>query len=61
MLGAAVFFICGGSFRLGEEPKCTGRILGVGIAYRRKDGKKRHECKVEVLRESLVFTGIKIF
>lgn len=47
--------------RLGEEPKCTGRILGVGIAYRRKDGKKRHECKVEVLRESLVFTGIKIF
>lgn len=37
--------------RLGEEPKCTGRILAVGIAYNRKDESKRHECKVEVLRE----------
>lgn len=40
--------------RIGEEPKCTGRILAVGIAYDRKDEKKRHECKVEVLRERLV-------
>lgn len=39
--------------RLGEESKCTGRILAVGIAYNRKDGSKRHECKVEVLRERL--------
>ena len=39
--------------KLGEEPKYTGRILAVGIAYDRKDEKKRHECKVEVLRERL--------
>ena len=37
--------------RLGEEPKCTGRILAVGIEYNMKDESKRHECKVEVLRE----------
>ena len=37
--------------KLGEEPKCTGRILAVGIAYNRKDVNKRHACKVEVLRE----------
>ena len=36
--------------KLGEEPKCTGRILAVGIAYNRKDPNKRHTCKVEVLR-----------
>lgn len=39
--------------KLGEEPRCTGRILAVGIAYGRKDENKRHECKVEVLRERL--------
>ncbi len=39
--------------KLGEEPKCMGRILAVGIAYYRKDKKKRHECKVEVLRERI--------
>lgn len=39
--------------KLGEEPKCTGRILAVGIAYARKDGTKRHSCKVEVLRERI--------
>lgn len=39
--------------RLGEEPKCTGRILAVGIAYDRKDEKKQHECKIQVLRERL--------
>lgn len=39
--------------KLGEEPKCTGRILAVGIAYNRKDENKRHECKVEVLRARL--------
>lgn len=39
--------------KLGEEPKCTGRILAVGIAYDRKDENKRHECRVEVLRERL--------
>lgn len=37
--------------RLGQEPGYTGRILAVGIAYDRKDERKRHECKVEVLRE----------
>lgn len=37
--------------KLGEGPRCTGRILAVGIAYERKDRKKRHTCKVEVLRE----------
>lgn len=36
--------------RLGEELKCTGRILAVGIAYSRKDENKRHTCRVEVLR-----------
>ena len=39
--------------KLGEEPKCTGRILAVGIAYNRKDKNKRHTCKVEILREKL--------
>lgn len=37
--------------RLGEMQRCTGRILAVGIAYNRKDENKRHECRVEVLRE----------
>lgn len=36
--------------KLGEKPEYTGRILAVGIAYHR-GGTKRHECKVEVLRE----------
>ena len=39
--------------KLGEEPRCTGRIIAVGIAYGRKDEKKRHKCKVEILREKL--------
>lgn len=33
--------------RLGESPKCTGRILAVGISYNRKT--KKHTCMVEVL------------
>lgn len=37
--------------RLGEMPKYTGRILGVGIAYSRKT--KEHSCKIEVLRKAL--------
>ena len=37
--------------KLGETPKYTGRILGVGIAYNRKT--KEHSCKIEVLREAL--------
>lgn len=37
--------------RLGETPKYTGRILGVGIAYSRKT--KEHSCKIEVLRKAL--------
>jgi hypothetical protein len=34
--------------RLGEAPKYTGRVLGVGIAYDRKT--KRHTCKIEMLK-----------
>lgn len=37
--------------KLGEEPKYTGRILGVGIAYDKNT--KMHSCKVEVLRGRL--------
>lgn len=39
--------------KLGENPEYTGRILAVGIAYNKDDENKRHECKVEVLRERL--------
>lgn len=34
--------------KLGETPKYTGRILGVGIAYSKET--RKHECKIEVLR-----------
>lgn len=37
--------------RFGENPKYTGRVLGVGIAYDRKT--KEHDCKIEVLREAI--------
>lgn len=40
--------------KFGENPEYTGRILAVGIAYQKQDGKKRHECKVEVLRERII-------
>lgn len=33
--------------KLGEQPKYTGKILGVGISYDRKT--KKHDCKVEEL------------
>lgn len=39
--------------KFGENPEYTGRILAVGIAYNKKDESKRHECKVEILRERL--------
>ncbi len=39
--------------KFGENPEYTGRILAVGIAYNKNDENKRHECKVEVLRERL--------
>lgn len=39
--------------KFGEQPKYTGRILGVGIAYNKKT--KVHSCKVEVLRNAGVF------
>ena len=39
--------------KFGVEPEYTGRILAVGIAYNKSDKNKRHECKVEVLRERL--------
>lgn len=39
--------------KFGENPEYTGRILAVGIAYNKDDENKRHECKVEVLREKL--------
>ncbi len=34
--------------KLGEMPKYTGRILGVGIGYDKET--KRHSCKIEILR-----------
>ena len=37
--------------KLGETPKYTGRVLGVGIAYDTKS--KAHTCKVEVLRNAI--------
>ncbi|MCD8054918.1 MAG: PD-(D/E)XK nuclease domain-containing protein [Lachnospiraceae bacterium] len=33
--------------KIGEAPKTTGRIILVGIGYRRKD--KVHRCRIEVL------------
>ncbi len=39
--------------KLGKKPEYTGRILAVGIAYQKDDAKKRHACKVEVLRERI--------
>ena len=39
--------------KFGENPEYTGRILAVGIAYHKNDKTKRHECRVEVLREKL--------
>lgn len=39
--------------KIGERPEYTGRILAVGIAYNKKDKRKCHECRVEVLRERL--------
>lgn len=37
--------------QLGETPRYTGRILGVGIAYDRST--KAHFCKMEVLRNAV--------
>lgn len=37
--------------KLGEIPRYTGRLLGVGIAYDKEN--KVHTCKIEVLREAL--------
>lgn len=39
--------------KLGEACEYKGRILAVGIAYSQNDPSKRHECKVEVLREKI--------
>ena len=33
--------------KMGETPKCIGRILAVGSSYERKS--KEHFCKVEAL------------
>lgn len=38
--------------KMGEQPKTSGRILGVGIAYDRKD--KVHHCKIEVLQQTTI-------
>lgn len=40
----------GNVYKLTKE---SGRILAVEIAYHKDDPHKRHECKVEVLRERL--------
>lgn len=39
--------------KLGEQSWYTGRILAVGISYFKNAESKRHECKVEVLREKI--------
>lgn len=39
--------------KLGEQSRYTGRILAVGISYFRNDSAKKHECRVEVLREKI--------
>ncbi len=39
--------------KFGEKSQYMGRKLAVGIAYSKKDKNKRHECKVEVLREKM--------
>lgn len=46
--------------KIGERPEYTGRILAVGIAYHKDDRRRRHECRVEVLRErrSLTFPAV---
>ncbi|MCR5728674.1 MAG: ATP-binding protein [Lachnospiraceae bacterium] len=36
--------------KIGENPEYTGRIIAAGIAYSKKDPKKKHECKVVRLR-----------
>ena len=36
---------------LGERPKYTERVIGVGIGYDK--GTKKHACKVEVLRDRM--------
>lgn len=41
----------------GQRPEYTGRVLAVGIAYNREDASKRHECKVEVLKEKITVAG----
>jgi len=41
--------------KLGETPKYTGRVLGVGTAYDKET--KVQSCKVEVLREALGENG----
>lgn len=40
--------------KIGGKPEYTGRVLAVGIAYRKDDEKKRHSCQVEVLREKMI-------
>ena len=40
--------------KFGTKPEYTGRILAVGIAYYKDDNTKRHECKVEILRDKLI-------
>lgn len=37
--------------KLGELPKYTGEILGVGISYSKID--KIHRCKTEILRNRI--------
>lgn len=37
--------------KIGETPKYTGQILGVGIAYDKAE--KKHSCKIEILRNAL--------
>ncbi len=37
--------------KMGQKTEYTGRVIAVGIAYNKDDKSKKHECKVEVLRD----------
>lgn len=39
--------------KLGERAIYSGRIIAVGIAYQKSDTAKKHECKIEILRDRL--------
>lgn len=40
--------------KIREKPEYTGHILSVGIAYYKDEANKRHEFRVEILRDRLL-------